>query len=134
MRHRKAGRQLRRTSEQKLALMRNLATSLIEGALDLLSRDLVARRRTRVVPPQCMGYGVRLERAGRNVVPRSVARHAATCGRCAVLLEDLAVVETDMAGVLADHLLGPVGRSYLAVRRREVVPTTSITGLRSTTG
>jgi large subunit ribosomal protein L17 len=35
MRHRKAGRQLRRTSEQKLALMRNLATSLIEhGALE----------------------------------------------------------------------------------------------------
>lgn len=34
MRHRKAGRQLRRTSEQKLALMRNLATSLIEqGAI-----------------------------------------------------------------------------------------------------
>jgi large subunit ribosomal protein L17 len=30
MRHRKAGRQLRRTSEQKLALMRNLATSLNE--------------------------------------------------------------------------------------------------------
>jgi large subunit ribosomal protein L17 len=35
MRHRKAGRQLRRTSEQKLALMRNLATSLIEhGAIE----------------------------------------------------------------------------------------------------
>src|SRR5438093_694266 len=35
MRHRKAGRQLRRTSEQKLALMRNLATSLIEhGAVE----------------------------------------------------------------------------------------------------
>src|ERR1700712_2416916 len=31
MRHRKAGRHLRRTSEQKLALMRNLATSLIES-------------------------------------------------------------------------------------------------------
>ena len=31
MRHRKAGRALRRTSEQKLALMRNLATSLIES-------------------------------------------------------------------------------------------------------
>ena len=31
MRHRNAGRQLRRTSEQKLALMRNLATSLIES-------------------------------------------------------------------------------------------------------
>ena len=35
MRHRKAGRQLRRTSEQKLALLRNLATSLIEhGAIE----------------------------------------------------------------------------------------------------
>lgn len=35
MRHRKAGRQLRRTSEQKLALMRNLAMSLIEhGAIE----------------------------------------------------------------------------------------------------
>ena len=35
MRHRKAGRQLRRTSEQKLALMRNLARQLIEhGAIE----------------------------------------------------------------------------------------------------
>jgi large subunit ribosomal protein L17 len=35
MRHRNAGRQLRRTSEQKLALLRNLATSLIEsGAIE----------------------------------------------------------------------------------------------------
>jgi len=35
MRHRKAGRQLRRTSEQRLALLRNLAASLVEhGALE----------------------------------------------------------------------------------------------------
>jgi large subunit ribosomal protein L17 len=35
MRHRKAGRQLRRTSEQRIALLRNLATSLIEeGAIE----------------------------------------------------------------------------------------------------
>jgi large subunit ribosomal protein L17 len=35
MRHRKAGRQLRRTSEQKLALMRSLASSLLEhGAIE----------------------------------------------------------------------------------------------------
>jgi len=35
MRHRNAGRRLRRTSEQKLALLRNLATSLIEsGAIE----------------------------------------------------------------------------------------------------
>src|ERR1700687_3826806 len=35
MRHRNAGRRLRRTSEQKLPLMRNLATSLIEsGAIE----------------------------------------------------------------------------------------------------
>jgi large subunit ribosomal protein L17 len=31
MRHRKAGRQLRRTSEQRLSLLRNLAISLIEN-------------------------------------------------------------------------------------------------------
>jgi large subunit ribosomal protein L17 len=31
MRHRKAGRQLRRTSEQRLALLRGLAVSLIEA-------------------------------------------------------------------------------------------------------
>src|SRR5688500_17033530 len=35
MRHRKAGRQLRRTGEQKLALMRSLAMSLIQhGAIE----------------------------------------------------------------------------------------------------
>jgi len=35
MRHRKAGRQLRRTSEQRLALLRNLAISLIQhGAIE----------------------------------------------------------------------------------------------------
>lgn len=35
MRHRKAGRALRRTSEQKLALMRGLASSLIDhGAIE----------------------------------------------------------------------------------------------------
>ncbi len=35
MRHAKAGRQLRRTGEQKLALMRSLASSLIErGAIE----------------------------------------------------------------------------------------------------
>ena len=35
MRHRVKGRRLKRTSEQKLALMRNLATSLIEsGAIE----------------------------------------------------------------------------------------------------
>ena len=35
MRHKKAGRQLRRTSEQKLALMRGLASALIEhGAIE----------------------------------------------------------------------------------------------------
>ena len=35
MRHAKAGRQLRRTSEQKLALMRNLAQSLFQhGAIE----------------------------------------------------------------------------------------------------
>ena len=39
MRHRKAGRQLRRTSEQKLALMRNLAQSLIEHGANVNFAD-----------------------------------------------------------------------------------------------
>ena len=38
MRHAKAGRQLRRTGEQKLALMRGLAMSLIQhGAIETIS-------------------------------------------------------------------------------------------------
>src|SRR5690349_11228865 len=45
MRHRKAGRQLRRTSEQKLALMRNLASSLIEhGAIETTEAKAKERR------------------------------------------------------------------------------------------
>ena len=45
MRHRKAGRSLRRTSEQRLALLRNLATSLIEsGAIETTEAKAKALR------------------------------------------------------------------------------------------
>src|SRR3954471_10718729 len=45
MRHRKQGRQLRRTSEQRLALLRNLATSLIENAATELTEAKAKERR-----------------------------------------------------------------------------------------
>ena len=76
MRHRKAGRQLRRTSEQKLALMRSLATSLIErGAIETTEakakelrpfvEKLITRAKTGTL------HGRRL--SGRHVQKRAVA-------------------------------------------------------------
>jgi large subunit ribosomal protein L17 len=76
MRHRKAGRSLRRTSEQKLALIRNLATSLIEqGAIETTEakakelrpfvEKLITKARTGTL------HARRL--AGRHVQKRSAA-------------------------------------------------------------
>ena len=76
MRHRKAGRALRRTSEQKLALMRSLATSLIErGAIETTEakakelrpfvEKLITKARTGTL------HSRRL--AGRHVQKREVA-------------------------------------------------------------
>ena len=46
MRHAKAGRQLRRTSEQKLSLMRNLAQSLLAHAAQTPEKlDIAAMNR-----------------------------------------------------------------------------------------
>ena len=62
MRHAKAGRQLRRTSEQKLALMRSLAQSLFQhGAIE--TREAKAKDGTL--------HARRL--AGRHVQQRAVA-------------------------------------------------------------
>src|SRR5579871_1614182 len=76
MRHRKAGRQLRRTSEQKLALMRSLATSLIErGAIETTEakakelrpfvEKLITKARTGTLHARRM--------AGRHIQKRSTA-------------------------------------------------------------
>lgn len=95
---------------------------LVDGALDLLRRNLIVAHR-KGSPPQCLGYGLRLERgggaggsAGRVGVPRAVLRHAGGCPRCARLLDDLAAIDTDLPLVLAESLLGAAGRRYLAVR------------------
>jgi large subunit ribosomal protein L17 len=76
MRHRKAGRALRRTSEQKLALLRSLASSLIEhGAIETTEakakelrpfvEKLITKARTGTL------HGRRL--AGRHVQKRETA-------------------------------------------------------------
>jgi large subunit ribosomal protein L17 len=76
MRHRKAGRNLRRTSEQRLALLRSLATSLIEqGAIETTEakakelrpfvEKLITKARTGTL------HSRRL--AGRHVQKREVA-------------------------------------------------------------
>ena len=76
MRHRKAGRQLRRTSEQKLALMRSLASSLIErGAIETTEakakelrpfvEKLITKARTGTLHARRM--------AGRHIQKRSTA-------------------------------------------------------------
>lgn len=92
---------------------------LAEGALALIRRNLVARHR-KGSPPQCLGYGLRLERATVGV-PRAVMRHAHGCPRCARLLEDLRAVDTALPQILAESLLGEAGRSYLAVRAADRV-------------
>lgn len=89
---------------------------LLDGALDLLRRNLVARHR-KGSPPQCLAYGLRLERSSGGV-PRAVLRHAHECARCARLLDDLAAVDTALPRVMAEALLGEAGVPYLAARAR----------------
>ena len=89
---------------------------LVDGALDLLRRNLVAHHR-KGSPPQCLGYGLRLERSGGGGgVPRAVLRHSHACARCSRLLDDLAAVDTDLPGVMAQSVLGAAGTRYLAAR------------------
>jgi large subunit ribosomal protein L17 len=76
MRHRKAGRQLRRTSEQKLALMRNLASSLIEhGAIETTEAKAKELRPfvERLITKAKTGTLHSRRLAGRHVQKRSTA-------------------------------------------------------------
>ncbi len=76
MHHRKAGRQLRRTSEQKLALLRSLATSLIEhGAIDTTEAKAKELRPfvERLITKAKSGTLHARRLAGRHVQQRAVA-------------------------------------------------------------
>ena len=76
MRHRKAGRQLRRTSEQKLALMRNLASSLIEhGAIETTEAKAKELRPfvEKLITKARSGTLHDRRRAGRHVQKREAA-------------------------------------------------------------
>jgi large subunit ribosomal protein L17 len=76
MRHRKAGRQLRRTGEQKLALMRSLATSLIQhGAIETTEAKAKELRPfvERLITKARSGTLHDRRLAGRHVQQRAVA-------------------------------------------------------------
>ena len=89
---------------------------LVQRALDGLRQGVISRARTRTLPMQCKAHALRLERSASTAVPRSAVRHAATCGRCGVLLADLAAVSDALPSLLAEHLLGPAAQDYLRAR------------------
>ena len=99
---------------------------LVDGALDLLRRNLVARHR-KGSPPQCLAYGLRLERSSGGV-PRAVLRHTHECARCARLLDDLAAVDSALPRLMAEALLGEAGVLYLAARAGVTTVPTGSTG------
>ncbi len=86
MRHQKAGRQLRRTAEQKLALMRKLASALIEhGAIETTEakakelrpfvEKLITKAKTGTLHARRLaGRHVQQARPGRQAVHRRSAR------------------------------------------------------------
>ena len=76
MRHRKAGRQLRRTSEQKLALMRSLASSLFEvGAIETTEAKAKELRPfvEKLITKACTGTLHARRLAGIHVTKRAAA-------------------------------------------------------------
>lgn len=93
--------------------VRRLVTSARQELRTSLLRDQQGR-----LPPACAGHVLRLARARGAVPPRSVLRHAAGCERCVVLVADLDIVERELAGTLARHLLGPAADGYLDLRRQ----------------
>lgn len=99
-----------------------LASSDVEpeawATLCALRAGLVARRRREPnLPTPCLAHLLRLERGRCLAVPSAVRHHCAECAACAVLVEDLDAVETDLAGALASHVLGDAAGGYLAARQ-----------------
>lgn len=92
--------------------------ALVASARAALRRALLARHRSRTLPPVCLAHALRLGRTGGVLPSRAVLRHTAECDRCAMLLGDLDAVQRDLGEVVARHLLGRAAEDYLAVRRR----------------
>ncbi len=91
--------------------------ALVASARAALRRALLARHRSRTLPPVCLAHALRLGRTGGVLPSRAVLRHTAECESCAALLGDLDAVQRDLGEVVARHLLGRAAEDYLAARR-----------------
>lgn len=91
--------------------------ALVASARAALRCALLARHRSRALPPACLAHALRLGRTGGVLPSRAVLRHTAECEQCAMLLGDLDAVQRDLGEVVARHLLGRAAEDYVALRR-----------------
>lgn len=91
--------------------------ALQSSALMTLRQFVLAKHRSRTLPPTCLGHALRLSRSRSPVTPRAVVRHTRQCEACREMLEDLGALERDLPRVLAHQLLGDVADEYVALRQ-----------------
>ena len=94
-----------------------MVRALVDSARGELRRSLLGSRWAQPLPAPCRAHTRRLAASRHGVPPRAVLRHTAVCRGCAQLVADLDAVDRELPEVLARHLLGSVGDSYLELRR-----------------
>ena len=94
-----------------------MVRALVDSARDELRRSLLGTRWAQPLPAPCRAHTRRLAASRHGVPPRAVLRHTAVCRGCAGLVADLDAVDRELPEVLARHLLGGVGDSYLELRQ-----------------
>lgn len=115
--HRSAERETDTEVATVVGVSRAVVLALVESARDELRRSLLGSRWAQPLPAPCRAHTRRLTDSRHGVPPRSVLRHTVVCTGCARLVADLDAVDRELPEVLARHLLGGVGDSYLELRR-----------------
>lgn len=90
---------------------------VVTSAQEELRRAVLTRRWAQDLPAPCRAHLRRLLVVRPGVPPRAILRHATVCTGCSLLVEQLEALEAHLPEVLARHVLGPLGRPYLEVRR-----------------